>query len=64
MNAVMVVAKSAKLLERVTFWVQRLDRSDTGGNALRTYRLKYAGRTGVRATSSSPRSATTSRSTT
>jgi general secretion pathway protein D len=41
MNAVMVVARSAKLLERVTTWVQRLDRSDVGGNALRTYRLKF-----------------------
>jgi general secretion pathway protein D len=41
MNAVMVVAKSPNLLARVTQWVQRLDRSDTSGNALRTYRLKY-----------------------
>src|SRR6516162_3733958 len=41
MNAVMVVAKSAKSLEQVTQWVRRLDRSDTGGNALRTYRLRY-----------------------
>jgi general secretion pathway protein D len=41
MNAVMVVAKSPNLLARVTQWVQRLDRSDTGGNALRTYRLKF-----------------------
>jgi general secretion pathway protein D len=41
MNAVMVVAKSAKSLEQVTQWVRRLDRSDTSGNALRTYRLRY-----------------------
>jgi general secretion pathway protein D len=41
MNAVMVVAKSAKTLDRVTQWVQRLDRSDTTGNALRIYRLRY-----------------------
>jgi general secretion pathway protein D len=41
MNAVMVVAKSPNLLARVTQWVQRLDRSDTSGNALRIYRLKY-----------------------
>ena len=41
MNAVMAMAKSPNLLARVTQWVQRLDRSDTGGNALRTYRLKY-----------------------
>jgi general secretion pathway protein D len=41
MNAVMVVAKSPKLLGRATQWVQRLDRTDTSGNALRTYRLRY-----------------------
>jgi len=41
MNAVMVVAKSPKLLGRATQWVQRLDRTDTTGNALRTYRLRY-----------------------
>ncbi len=41
MNAVMVVAKSAKTLDRVTQWVRRLDRSDTTGNSLRTYRLRY-----------------------
>jgi len=41
MNAVMAVAKSARTLDRVTQWVRRLDRSDTTGNALRTYRLRY-----------------------
>ncbi|HEY6256123.1 MAG TPA: type II secretion system secretin GspD [Xanthobacteraceae bacterium] len=41
MNAVMVVAKSARTLDRVTQWVRRLDRSDTTGNALRTYKLRY-----------------------
>jgi general secretion pathway protein D len=41
MNAVMVVTKSAQTLERVTQWVRRLDRSDAGGNALRSYRLRY-----------------------
>ncbi len=41
MNAVMVVAKNPKLLERATQWVTRLDRADTSGNALRTYRLRY-----------------------
>ena len=40
MNAVMVVVKSPKSLEQVTQWVRRLDRSDTSGNALRTYRLR------------------------
>jgi general secretion pathway protein D len=42
MNAVMVVAKSPQLLERVTRWIERLDRSDTGGTALRVYRLRNA----------------------
>jgi len=41
MNAVMVVTKSQQMLERVTLWVRRLDRSDAGGNALRSYRLRY-----------------------
>ena len=41
MNAVMVVTKSQRTLERVTQWVRRLDRSDAGGNALRSYRLRY-----------------------
>jgi general secretion pathway protein D len=41
MNAVMVVTKSQQTLERVTQWVRRLDRSDAGGNALRSYRLRY-----------------------
>jgi general secretion pathway protein D len=42
LNAVMAVTKSAKLLQRVTQWVERLDRSDTGGTALRVYRLQNA----------------------
>ena len=41
MNAVMVVAKSPKFLERATQWVQRLDRSDTSGTTVRIYRLKF-----------------------
>ena len=41
MNAVMVVTKSAQTLERVTTWVRRLDRSDAGGNVLRSYRLRF-----------------------
>jgi general secretion pathway protein D len=41
MNAVMVVARSPKLLNETTQWVQRLDRSDTTGTTLRTYRLKH-----------------------
>jgi general secretion pathway protein D len=42
MNAVMVVAKSPKLLERATHWIDRLDRADSSGQALRVYRLKNA----------------------
>jgi general secretion pathway protein D len=40
LNAVMAVTKSPRLLQRVTQWVERLDRSDTGGDALRVYRLQ------------------------
>jgi general secretion pathway protein D len=41
MNAVMVVTKNPKILTEATQWVQRLDRSDTTGTTLRTYRLKH-----------------------
>jgi general secretion pathway protein D len=41
MNAVMVVTKNPKMLAEATQWVQRLDRSDTTGTTLRTYRLKH-----------------------
>lgn len=41
MNAVMVVTKNSKLLDRATQWIRRLDRSDTSGTTLRTYRLRY-----------------------
>jgi general secretion pathway protein D len=41
MNAVLVVSKNPKFLERATQWVQRLDRSDTSGTTVRVYRLKY-----------------------
>src|SRR5215831_3453334 len=47
MNAVMVVARSPKLLTETTQWVQRLDRSDTTGTTLRTYRLKHGNATKV-----------------
>jgi general secretion pathway protein D len=42
LNAVLAVAKSPRLLERVTQWVQRLDRSNESSDELRTYRLRYA----------------------
>jgi general secretion pathway protein D len=41
MNAVMAVAKSPKVLEQATQWIQRLDRVDSAGTSLRTFRLKY-----------------------
>ncbi len=41
MNAVMVVTKNRKFLEKATQWVGRLDRSDTSGTTVRVYRLKY-----------------------
>jgi general secretion pathway protein D len=47
MNAVMVVTRNPKLLAEMTLWVQRLDRSDTTGTTLRTYRLKHGNATRV-----------------
>ncbi len=47
MNAVMVVTKTPKLLAQTTDWVRRLDRSDTSGTTLRTYRLKNGNATQV-----------------
>jgi general secretion pathway protein D len=41
MNAVMIVTKNPHYLKQATQWVQRLDRSDTSGTTVRTYRLKY-----------------------
>jgi general secretion pathway protein D len=37
----MAVTRNPKLLTEMTQWVQRLDRSDTTGTTLRTYRLKH-----------------------
>jgi general secretion pathway protein D len=47
MNAVMVVTKTPKLLAQTTEWVRRLDRSDSSGTTLRTYRLKNGNATQV-----------------
>src|SRR5882672_5146936 len=47
MNAVMVVTKNPKLLAQTTQWIQRLDRSDTTGTTLRTFRLKNGNATQV-----------------
>jgi general secretion pathway protein D len=41
MNAVMVVTRNRDLLNQMSKWVQRLDRSDASGTIVRTYRLKY-----------------------
>jgi general secretion pathway protein D len=41
MNAVMVVAKNPGMLKQTSLWVERLDRSDNSGTALRSYRLKH-----------------------
>jgi len=41
MNALMAVAKSPRVLEQATLWIERLDRADSAGTALRTFRLKY-----------------------
>jgi general secretion pathway protein D len=47
MNAVMVVTKTPKLLAQTTEWVRRLDRSDSTGTTLRTFRLKNGNATQV-----------------
>jgi general secretion pathway protein D len=47
MNAVMVVTKNPKLLGQTTQWISRLDRSDTTGTTLRTFRLKNGNATQV-----------------
>jgi general secretion pathway protein D len=47
MNAVLMVTKNPKYLERATQWVQRLDRSDTSGTTVRVYRLQYSNATQV-----------------
>ena len=47
MNAVMAVTRSEKLLERATQWVQRLDRSDNNGTAVRIYQLNFGNATKI-----------------
>jgi general secretion pathway protein D len=47
MNAVMVVTKTPKLLTQTTEWVRRLDRIDSTGTTLRTFRLKNGNATQV-----------------
>jgi general secretion pathway protein D len=42
MNAVLMITKNPKYLERASQWVRRLDRSDTSGTTVRVYRLQYS----------------------
>lgn len=41
MNAVLAVSRNAKVLERATQWVRRLDRSDPTGTTVRVYSLRF-----------------------
>ena len=43
----MVVTKNPEYLKQTTQWVQRLDRSDSSGTTLRTFRLKNGNATQV-----------------
>jgi general secretion pathway protein D len=43
----MVVAKNPNMLKQTTQWVERLDRSDTSGTTLRSYRLKFGNATQI-----------------
>src|SRR6266581_4754764 len=47
MNAVMAVTRNPKLLSQTTQWISRLDKSDTTGTTLHTYRLKHGSDTKV-----------------
>lgn len=47
MNAVMAVTRSPQMLERVTQWVRRLDRSDSTGTTVRVYRLENGNATKI-----------------
>jgi general secretion pathway protein D len=47
MNAVMVVSRNEKMLERATQWVARLDHSDTSGTTVRIYQLSFGNATKI-----------------
>ncbi|WP_400766450.1 type II secretion system secretin GspD [Methylosinus sporium] len=47
MNAVLIVTRSPKLLERATLWLHRLDRSDMSGSTVRVYQLANGNATRV-----------------
>jgi general secretion pathway protein D len=47
MNAVMVVTRTPKLLAQTTEWVRRLDRFDSSGTSMHTFRLKNGNATQI-----------------
>jgi general secretion pathway protein D len=47
MNAVMVVSRNEKMLERATQWVARLDHADTSGTTVRIYQLSFGNATKI-----------------
>jgi general secretion pathway protein D len=47
MNAVMVVTRTPKLLAQTTEWVRRLDRFDSSGTTMHTFRLKNGNATQI-----------------
>jgi general secretion pathway protein D len=47
MNAVMVVSRNEKMLERATQWVGRLDHADTSGTTVRIYQLSFGNATKI-----------------
>src|SRR5262249_22624332 len=47
MDAVMAVTTTPKLLAQATEWIRRLDRADSTGARLRTYRLKNGNATQI-----------------
>ncbi len=42
MNAILVVSKKPELLKKAGLWIARLDRSDTEGDNLKVYQLRFA----------------------
>jgi general secretion pathway protein D len=47
MNAVMVVSRNEKMLDRATQWVARLDHADTSGTTVRIYQLSFGNATKI-----------------
>ena len=40
-NAILVVTRKPELLNRVSTWIERLDKSDISGTGLKVYRMRY-----------------------